>query len=266
MQEREELINALRQYPWLGGVLAIAALAAVYSFARIGGYWRATAALGAWQMWGHAPALKIPASEGILFFITLFLLLFLPGGTSYFFPTAMLGVIFLSHKHGGKLQKFWAARKYAPLGLAITATGLALAALTALVPVSMLVERVANAMGWDMTTQDSVKMLKDSAGWDRAWILFAVIFLAPAAEELLFRGLLHSWLRASCSVAGATILSAALFSAVHMHPFTAMQLFLLGIYLALIYEHTGSLALCVGVHTAFNALNVLYVIGIDYLS
>ncbi len=76
---------------------------------------------------------------------------------------------------------------------------------------------------------------------------------APVGEELFFRGLVHGSLR-RLGVPVATLLSAAVFAAVHLVPAAFPVLFVVGVILALLYEHTGSLIPGIVVHMLINAL------------
>lgn len=88
-------------------------------------------------------------------------------------------------------------------------------------------------------------------------VLIAVV-LAPLAEELIFRGLLHRNLRRRMSVVPATIISSVLFALVHVdvvlsQPIALIGLTLAGAVMAIAYERTGSLVVPVVIHAVYNA-------------
>ena len=90
-------------------------------------------------------------------------------------------------------------------------------------------------------------------------LAMAVIFIlgalvAPFVEEVIFRGIVYGALRKKLAPVAAAALSGAVFAAVHVQPTQFLPLFLLGAALALVYEHTGSLATSVGLHAANNAV------------
>ena len=62
----------------------------------------------------------------------------------------------------------------------------------------------------------------------------------PIAEELLFRGVLYGWLRARWGAVRGGMLSAVVFALMHP-PGGALQIFLVGLVLAWLYERSGSL-------------------------
>lgn len=94
-----------------------------------------------------------------------------------------------------------------------------------------------------------------------SWTNFALVFvvaaiIAPVVEELLFRGLLYQWLRARLGRTAAVLLSAAIFSVVHVIPLLFPALFLIGIVLALAFEFGRSLWVSITLHFLQNALAV----------
>lgn len=92
-------------------------------------------------------------------------------------------------------------------------------------------------------------------------VVLAVIYtviLAPICEELVFRGLIISSLEGATKKWAAVIISAALFSIVHLPSLIALSYtFLLGLVLGFVYIKTKSLIPCILLHMAFNASNYL---------
>jgi membrane protease YdiL (CAAX protease family) len=96
----------------------------------------------------------------------------------------------------------------------------------------------------------------------RTWwlVLIAAGIGAPIAEECLFRGLLYGTLRRTpLGIGGAAAVSAILWALLHanysIYGVTAITL--IGIYLALVRERTGSLLTPIVCHGAYNSLIVL---------
>ncbi len=92
--------------------------------------------------------------------------------------------------------------------------------------------------------------------------LLGSLVLAPVAEELLFRGVLHQSLRKRLGVVAATGASAALFAVLHLQPQLIPQLFVLGVVLAQAFERTGSLFPAIGLHTVYQAVIILLALGV----
>ena len=88
-------------------------------------------------------------------------------------------------------------------------------------------------------------------------IISAIVLVAPFFEEILFRGFLYRQLRAHLGVWSAILISAAVFSLVHMTLGRAIPLFALGILLALVKERSGGLMPCMLLHAFWNGATVL---------
>jgi uncharacterized protein len=89
-----------------------------------------------------------------------------------------------------------------------------------------------------------------------ALIVPTVALLAPACEELLFRGAIFGWLRGRVPLAAAVAISAALFAGAHLVPPLFPYLFAFGVTAALIYQYTGSTMVTFVMHAGQNTLAV----------
>lgn len=87
-----------------------------------------------------------------------------------------------------------------------------------------------------------------------AGVLF--VFLAPVAEEFFFRGFLYGALRTRFGPLLAALVGGTIFGALHVFtgPEAVPLLIVLGVVLCLVYERTGSLYPCIGMHALNNAL------------
>jgi membrane protease YdiL (CAAX protease family) len=95
--------------------------------------------------------------------------------------------------------------------------------------------------------------------------IVAAVVLAPIAEELLFRGLLHRALRVRLSIVPATLISSVLFAIVHVdvalsQPLALVGLTVVGAVLAIAYERTGSLLVPILIHAVHNAITIAAVV------
>jgi membrane protease YdiL (CAAX protease family) len=99
---------------------------------------------------------------------------------------------------------------------------------------------------------------------DLALMAPVVIVAAPVAEETLFRGFLYSGLRRRFSMWTAGAISAALFGLVHFAgvDFTLIipALFVVGLGLALVYEHRRSLLASIVAHATFNVAGFVSIV------
>ena len=115
--------------------------------------------------------------------------------------------------------------------------------------------------------QEAVRALEHVEGWvDRLALAGVAIVLAPIAEEILFRGVLYSFIRKLGFPALALWSTSLLFALIHWNAMTFMPLLVLAVVLALLYEKTDNLLAPIAMHSLFNALNfVLFYFG-DWFS
>jgi membrane protease YdiL (CAAX protease family) len=91
---------------------------------------------------------------------------------------------------------------------------------------------------------------------DPTVILVAFLLVAPAAEEIFFRGVVYNAWERERGPWLAVVGSAALFAAIHTSLFVLIPIFALGVALALLYRSTRSLAATIAMHAGFNAISV----------
>jgi len=87
--------------------------------------------------------------------------------------------------------------------------------------------------------------------------LFQAVLLFPVIEELFFRGFLLTFLKNYTSTWLAIVLSGGVFAFAHLNLGAVLPLWFLGVVLGLVYEHTGSLLVPMGVHAWFNLATAL---------
>ncbi len=98
-----------------------------------------------------------------------------------------------------------------------------------------------------------VDLMKSETWW---LVAVAAIIGAPIAEELLFRGVLFSALRASpIGAVGAAVVSSAMWAALHVNysAYGLLAIFLVGLYLARVRVTTGTLLAPMVCHGVYNA-------------
>ncbi|MBN1441289.1 MAG: CPBP family intramembrane metalloprotease [Planctomycetes bacterium] len=88
-------------------------------------------------------------------------------------------------------------------------------------------------------------------------LVLTAVLLAPLAEEVLFRGLLHGLLRLRWGIAAAGVISSAVFALFHFSLGAFLPLFLVGLLLVFVLEKTGSLLYAMLFHAAFNGVQLL---------
>lgn len=154
----------------------------------------------------------------------------------------------------------WVPRKYgggwASLGLRACSVGKSLALLflgfSAILLVNAAWDAARQRLGWP-GQPDYLPVF----GGGLQGLLVALLLggaVAPAAEEIFFRGYIFAGLRERWGTGAAVVLSSVLFSLAHATPGVLPPLFIIGAVFCLIYEHTDSLWPCVALHGAMNAL------------
>jgi membrane protease YdiL (CAAX protease family) len=121
---------------------------------------------------------------------------------------------------------------------------------------------------WNVRPEEQlpVQTLRLARTWgNRAVLGVVTILLAPLAEELLFRGVLYSWLKQAGFPRVAVWGTALVFAAVHVNAITFVPLMVLALVLAALYERTGNLLAPIAAHALFNGLNfaMLYLLERD---
>ena len=87
-------------------------------------------------------------------------------------------------------------------------------------------------------------------------LVIAAVLLAPIVEELIFRGCLYRFLKSQTTLLPAQIASGLLFSMIHWNLLSFLPLVLVGIFLARVYEKTGSILVAIWFHAFFNAFSL----------
>ncbi len=115
---------------------------------------------------------------------------------------------------------------------------------------------IAFAFGYRITEQAVLTQL-DLRGIGFLTSFVAVAVVAPIAEETFFRGFLYGGLRKRIGIVGAMLVSTAFFTALHLSLELFVPIFVLGLFLAWLYEYTGSLYPGIMLHAANNAISLL---------
>jgi uncharacterized protein len=111
-------------------------------------------------------------------------------------------------------------------------------------------------LGRDVVTPfqvDTYRTARDSGALPLLWLTFVV--LAPVAEEIMFRGFLYrGWVRSERSAIPGVLIISALFAAIHIQYdwFGILQVFFIGLLLAIARWRTGSTLLTILMHVLAN--------------
>jgi membrane protease YdiL (CAAX protease family) len=114
------------------------------------------------------------------------------------------------------------------------------------------------AVGLPSSGQNSVEfLLRTGSAWERAGLAVFAVGVAPAVEEMLFRGVFYVFVRDLGFPRMALIGSAVFFGMVHSNFAALIPLSLFGAALAWLYSRTGNLVSCIAAHATFNLVPFL---------
>jgi len=120
-------------------------------------------------------------------------------------------------------------------------------------PLGALIDKLMTAIRLPHPEQVSVEIFRQAIGTSKlVFFMVQAVILSPFIEELFFRGFLFTFLKNYTTTIPAIVLSAGVFAFAHANLGSVLQLWFLGIVLAVAYEHTGSLLLPIGVHALWN--------------
>ncbi|MDR2029917.1 MAG: CPBP family intramembrane metalloprotease [Puniceicoccales bacterium] len=101
---------------------------------------------------------------------------------------------------------------------------------------------------------------KNSSPWFCCAALAAATVLAPAVEELFFRGGIHRFLRSACGASLSNWTTALAFALLHANLAAFLPLLLLSLTLGHVYEREGSIWPPMVIHGLFNLHNMALIL------
>ena len=136
-----------------------------------------------------------------------------------------------------------------------------LAAVPVVLMHSALVNSLLRLAGITPTMQPVVELLsKHPAPTTFIYLVLVGCVIAPAAEEIYFRGMLLPVLMREMTPLGGVIVSSLIFAVAHMHATSAPALFVIALACSAVYISTGSLVAAFTTHAVFNIVNMLLAI------
>ncbi len=125
---------------------------------------------------------------------------------------------------------------------------------------AMILGAVASAvmlqLGMKPEAQQAVQMLQSTESiWRRAFYGLVAILIAPAAEEILFRGLVYPSIKQMGFPRLALWGTSLIFAATHVNAMALLPLTFVALMFTLLYEKTNNLLAPILAHSMFNAVN-----------
>jgi len=148
----------------------------------------------------------------------------------------------------------WPVGEY--LGLVRPATRPAVIAIAVLIVFLLGYDGLTYLLGRDIVTPfqvDTYRTARDSGALPLLWLTLVIV--APVAEEIMFRGFLfRGWVRSEQSAIPAILIISLLFAAIHVQYdwFGIVQVFFIGLLLAIARWRTGSTLVTIAMHVLAN--------------
>jgi uncharacterized protein len=135
-----------------------------------------------------------------------------------------------------------------------------------IVVAGFVVDFISRKFGRPLEQQEIIKrVLEEDSSSVLIFMFFFGILAAPVIEELLFRGFIQPAVRTSFGKLRAILISGLLFATVHLNVYVFLQIFLLGLLLAYLFEKTGSLIAPITVHIFHNTATLAFLISFKHL-
>lgn len=149
----------------------------------------------------------------------------------------------------------WSAPWGRTVGLGVWAY---LAAIPLVIGAALMGRMLLVRWGVEVRSQDVLQLISgDRAGILKCYFILLGALIAPLSEELLFRGLLLPFIARRAGVIAGVLVSAVVFSALHMNLGAFFPIFTLGLVLGGAYVATGRMGVPVLIHLLFNGVNIV---------
>lgn len=131
-----------------------------------------------------------------------------------------------------------------------------------LIVILFVIAGLAQLFAYEPAPQPVVQMyLKKSTEPFLIYFTLFVAILGPIIEEVFFRGFAYTAFRQKWGVTRGVLASSAVFALMHMNVIAFFPIFVLGIFLAYLFEKTGSLVPSMTVHMLHNLIMVSLTLG-----
>jgi hypothetical protein len=105
---------------------------------------------------------------------------------------------------------------------------------------------------------EELQFMRAETGTDWVLLLLGVVLLAAFAEEILFRGFLQVSLERKGDPTRAVLLTSLTWTMIHMNPWWAIQIFLMGVVIGFLAWRADSIVPAIIVHGLNNLLSLIF--------
>ena len=170
---------------------------------------------------------------------------------------ALLGYNRLRHRYSWRMLGFRRPNKpwvWQTIGLAFVAFFTFLVALFPIGLIGAIFELGYIESGSNDTTVEMFSSGVEVGGITAILAFISVVILPPIVEEMFFRGVIHNTLRQRFGFWITTLVSSAIFGVVHIAPIAILHAFIMGVFLAWVYERYDSLWPPILIHIIRNGM------------
>jgi membrane protease YdiL (CAAX protease family) len=105
---------------------------------------------------------------------------------------------------------------------------------------------------------DQLQFMQADTGYEWSLLITGVVILAALSEEFLFRGFLQVSLERKGDPTRAVLLSSLTWTMVHVNPYWAVQIFIIGVVIGFLAWRTNSILPSLIVHGMNNLLSLIF--------
>lgn len=164
----------------------------------------------------------------------------------------LVPVFLIARRFGFSLEEDFGLDRPRPTILA----GAALMAICSLLPTSLLAEFSLRLHPADPTWESFFRENLPTTAGGVVLAVITVVAVAPLAEEIVFRGLLHRLASSMWGALPAALISGLVFGIIHGEPWFLFGLVGVGLVLAFIWETTRSVTACWVAHAVHNSISL----------
>ena len=182
-------------------------------------------------------------------------------GTLTFQGMALALTHFFLREHGVTWSEGFGFRSHRPGRTLLLAVTVGVVVLPIALALAWLSGKAMSTFHFDPVVQNTVQTLQTAESHQLKILLgILAVFVAPVAEELVFRGILYPAIKQLGYPRLALWGTSLLFAAIHNNAMIFLSLTLLAVILTLLYETTDNLLAPILTHSLFNLANFFWLV------